>query len=157
MSSELSPQLGYQSLSARCTDAGDTRLLSSHYEIVETAAAAGDDVTLTNQCNILQDFLANKYIRGGKVHKAQFDEKQKFKRGMNLAKWFEARFVEISQDRGGEEMRYFLSERLALHPHLQLPPPKSIMDIAKARVSPKDTDAFMLKSLLHAAARRMHG
>ncbi len=42
MSSELSPQLGYQSLSARCTDAGDTRLLSSHYEIVEQAAAAGD-------------------------------------------------------------------------------------------------------------------
>jgi hypothetical protein len=124
--------------------------LLSHYDIVKEAAEAGDDATLTNQCNLMQDYLANKYVHGSKTHKASFDMKQKFTRGMNLAKWFDARFVDISQHKGGAELRYFLGEKIFVHPDLRLPPSQWIMDIAKSRSSPEDTDSFMYKSFLHA-------
>lgn len=147
-----SPQMGFKSLSARCSAGDDGSLLLSHFDIVKEAVEHADDETLTNQCNIMCDFLYNQHTRGSKVHKAKFDESCKFKRGMNLKNWFEQRFVDVSQNPGAAELRYFLSEKLYLHPELRLPPTKTVMDLAKARFSPEDTDEMMYRAYVDAGA-----
>ena len=45
---------------------------------------------------------------------------------------------------GTWELRQLLHERIFVHPELRLPPPKSIMDRAKARHDPRDADSTML-------------
>ena len=67
-----------------------------------------------------------------------------------MKNWFEQRFVDVSQNPGAAELRYFLSEKLYLHPELRLPPTKTVMDLAKARFSPEDTDEMMYRAYVDA-------
>ena len=149
--SDRSPNLGFKSLSARATLSNEGIVgLLSHYDIVADAVDRMDDEALTRQCNIMQQKLASKATKGIKVHTAKFETSSRFKRGMNLPKWTEERFIEVGQHEGIWEIHLLLHEKLALHRDLQLQPPKSIMDQARARVNPEDADDSVYKAYLAA-------